>query len=64
MEIDCTLCKKPIDKYHPEFNHLEIDDSHAIDVCPECVDKLIKWQQRTFAKLFPTKAMKERYGKI
>ena len=61
--MNCILCKKPIQNYHPTLNHLEIDESHAVDICSECTDKFVKWQQSVFAKLFPTKAMKKRYGK-
>jgi len=63
MKMNCTLCKKPIHDYHPEFNHLKIDESLDADICSECIDKFVKWQQRIYAKLFPTKAMKKRYGK-
>jgi hypothetical protein len=61
--MDCALCKKPILDYHPELNHLEIDGSHSAEICSECVDRFLKWQQTIGAKLFPTKAAKKRYGK-
>ena len=61
--MNCTLCKKPIKNYHPELNHLKIDESQSADICSDCIDKIVKWQQSIFAKLFPTKAMKKRYGK-
>lgn len=57
--IKCTLCKKPIDNYNLAFNHLEIDEYHAVDICQVCVDKFVRWQQSIYAKLFPTTAMKK-----
>jgi ribosome-binding protein aMBF1 (putative translation factor) len=62
--MDCILCGRLIRDYHPVFNHLEIDESHAVDVCSECVHKFVKWQQTVYANLFPTKAAKKRFGKI
>lgn len=61
--MKCTLCKKQIDNYHPKFNQLIIDESHNAELCSDCIDKFVKWQQGLFADLFPTKAMKKRYGK-
>lgn len=61
--MNCTLCKKPIHNYNPEFNQLKIDESQSADICQDCIDKFLKWQQSIFANLFPTKAMKKRYGK-
>jgi len=60
---NCTLCKKPIDKYNPEFNHFIIDESHSADICSDCTDKFLKWRRTIFATLFPTKAAKKRVGK-
>lgn len=62
-EVNCALCQKPIRNYDPAFNRLEIDESHAADICPECIDRFLKWQQRKFARLFPTSAAKKRFGK-
>jgi hypothetical protein len=61
--MNCTLCDKPIIKYDPSFNHLKVDESHAAEICPECFDKIVKWQQEIFARLFPTSAAKKKYGK-
>ena len=61
--MDCALCKKPIINYNPALNHLKIDETHEADICPECIDKFMKWQQGIFARLFPTSAMTKRYGK-
>ncbi len=61
--MNCTLCKNPIKNYDPAFNHLKIDEVHAADICSECMDKIIKWQQGVYAKLFPTSAAKKRYGR-
>jgi hypothetical protein len=58
----CILCEKDIEKYSPEFNHLKIDDSHSADFCQDCIDKLLKWQQKLFAKMFPTAALKKRFA--
>ena len=62
-KMHCSLCKKPILNYHPALNNIKIDESTAADICSECIDKFLKWQQSIFAKLFPTKAAKKRYGK-
>ena len=61
--MDCSLCRKPIKRYNPELNRLRIDDSLSVDICSECIDKFLRWQQCVFARLFPTKALKKRYGK-
>ena len=57
--MNCKLCEAPIKNYSPDFNHLKIDQTHEIDVCEECVEKIAKWRQEIIAKLFPTKAMKK-----
>jgi hypothetical protein len=62
--MKCSLCEKAIIDYTAELNHLVIDETHAVDVCPGCIDKFIKWQGKIMAVLFPTKALKKRYGKI
>jgi len=61
--MDCSLCKKPIEKYDLTFNHLKIDESCEVDICQNCIDKFFKWQGSLFAKLYPTNAMKKRFGK-
>ena len=61
--MDCTLCKKPIEKYNLSFNHLVIDKSSSVDICQDCIDKFFKWQGELYTKLFPTNAMKKRFGK-
>jgi hypothetical protein len=60
--MNCTICKKPIEKYNPALNHLKIDESHSADICQGCIDKIMKWQQGIYARLFPTAAVKKRYG--
>ncbi|MDD5456038.1 MAG: hypothetical protein PHV30_03280 [Candidatus Margulisbacteria bacterium] len=60
--MNCTLCKKPISEYNPEFNQLKIDEAHCADICAECIDKFVKWQWSKNAKLFPTKAAKKMFG--
>jgi hypothetical protein len=42
---------------------LKIDEQHAADICQKCIDKFVKWQGAIYADLFPTKAMKKRFGK-
>jgi len=61
--MDCVICKKPIEKYNESFNHLVIDESCEVDLCLDCINKIFKWQGELYAKLFPTSAMKERFGK-
>ncbi len=61
--MKCKLCNKTIENYNPKFNHLEIDEKTQVDICSDCTDKFLKWQQSIFADLFPTKSMKKRYGK-
>jgi len=62
--MECTLCKKTIKNYQPKYNCLKIDESRYADICLECVDKFLKWQQGVFVDLFPTKAAKKRYGRV
>ncbi len=62
-KMECTLCGKPIHNYDAAYNHLKIDETHAADICPECIDRFIKWQQSIYARLFPTSAVKKRFGK-
>ena len=57
--MDCILCKKEIDRYNPKLNQLKIDESQSVDICLDCIDKFLKWQQNIFATLFPTKAAKK-----
>jgi hypothetical protein len=62
-KMKCTLCGKPIHNYEAAYNHLEIDETHAADICRDCIDKFFKWQQGIYARLFPTSAVKKRFGK-
>lgn len=61
--MDCALCRRPICNYDPAFNRLEIDGSSAADICQECIDRFLRWQQRRYALLFPTSAAKKRFRK-
>jgi hypothetical protein len=61
--MNCKLCDRPIGKYDPAFHRLEIDEAHAADFCPDCIEKFVKWQRGIFARLFPTAAVKKRYGR-
>jgi hypothetical protein len=60
--MKCELCKKPIEKYNPTLNNLKIDENCNVDLCQDCIDKFMKWQQGIYARLFPTKTMKKRFG--
>ncbi len=62
-KMECALCRKPIKDYHPRLNRLKIDESSHADICQGCIDKLMKWQQKIYADLFPTKAARKRFGK-
>ncbi|MHA2108256.1 MAG: hypothetical protein ACW99R_11160 [Candidatus Hodarchaeales archaeon] len=57
--MECNWCKEQIENYTPEFNQLEINESLSVHICQSCVDKFVKWQQRKYAKLFPTKHAKK-----
>lgn len=61
--MKCTLCKKPIEKYSIDFNYLLIDECNEINICLDCVDKVVKWQKNNLARLFPTKTAKKYLGK-
>ena len=60
--MNCSLCEKKITNYNATFNHLIIDTSHAVDICSDCVDKFVKWQGKNYSILFPTNALKKRFG--
>ena len=60
--MKCTLCKKTIDNYNLYFHRLKIDEKHLVDICDDCMDKIIKWQGKKYAILFPTSYMKKRFG--
>lgn len=61
--MKCALCEKEIENYDARFNHLELDETHSYNICEKCQEKLIEWQGRKIAKLFPTKTLKNRFGK-
>ena len=56
----CSLCENEISNYSKKFNHLKIDDGHTYEICQNCMDKIIKWQQDKFTNLFPTSALKKK----
>ena len=61
--MNCALCGRAIPNYDPEFHRLKmLDDAHALDICPACIERFEQWRGETYAKLFPTKAMKKRFG--
>ncbi|HYD03524.1 MAG TPA: hypothetical protein VEC16_04450 [Alphaproteobacteria bacterium] len=59
--MNCQLCQKEIKNYSEKFNKVPLDK--PVDVCKECSEKFLKWQQSIFADLFPTKLMKKAYKK-
>lgn len=61
--MKCKLCHEEIINYSSTFNHLIINESTSIDICNNCIDKFVKWQQAIFARLYPTPAMKKLYAK-
>lgn len=61
--MNCNLCEKEIIPYIPEFNYLVIDEHHFVNICSECIDKIMKWQSKKYAILFPTTVAKKRFGK-
>jgi len=60
--MKCHVCGQPIQNYQQALHHLTINESQGVDICQDCIDKIIKWQGSIYAKLFPTKAMKKRFG--
>ena len=60
--MQCKLCEKDIEPYDARFHHLVLDENNAVDICQACIDKFVKWQGKMLAVLFPTKALKKRYG--
>jgi beta-galactosidase GanA len=60
--MKCILCEKTIDNYSPEFHHFTVDEEHSAEICGECTGKFLKWQGKRYALLFPTNAMKKRFG--
>jgi hypothetical protein len=61
--MDCGLCERPIKDYDRMLNHLDIDGTHSVEICRDCLDRILKWQQGVYARLFPTNAAKKRFGK-
>jgi len=59
----CNLCENSIKDYNSSFNQLQINELHSVDICQECIDKFVKWQQNNYAQLFPTKTAKKRLQK-
>jgi hypothetical protein len=60
--MKCKLCDRAIKSYDPTFHQFNINDTLAVPICLECVDKFVKWQGSIYSRLFPTTAMKKRYG--
>ena len=55
----CALCEKIVDQYTKSLNNFEIDENRSVDICSECIKKFVKWQQKHYATLFPTKTAKK-----
>jgi len=60
--MKCHICGQPIRDYQHTLHHVTINESVGVDMCQDCVDKIIRWQGSIYAKLFPTTAMKKRFG--
>ena len=60
--MDCSLCKKPIENYSREAHNIAMAGSCLADICDDCADRIVKWQGKRLARMFPTKAMKKRFG--
>jgi hypothetical protein len=55
----CVLCDEQIKPYQETYNHLEIDETRSVDICQDCIRKVVKLQQKNTATLFPTKTAKK-----
>lgn len=51
----CTLCNNEIERYDVKFNTLEINNSIKVNLCQNCISKIMKWQKEIILKLFPIK---------
>jgi hypothetical protein len=60
--MKCILCGRDIGNYNAEFNRLRIDESRGADICEDCIDRFAKWQGSKIVRMFPTRALKKRYG--
>lgn len=56
--MKCELCKKDIKNFIEKFNQLELENNR-VNICEDCKDRFLKWQQGIFADMFPTKAIKK-----
>lgn len=54
MAEKCALCGKEIAKYSEEINRLDLAGKKYANLCSDCVDIFLKWQQERFARMFPT----------
>jgi len=62
-EKSCALCGAVIEKYDPFLHQFDLGDGLEKDICSRCSDRILKHQQKVFAKLFPTNAVKKRYNR-
>lgn len=58
----CALCRRPIADHRPDVHGLRLPAGRVVDLCEECVRAVVTWQGERLARLFPTRAMKRRYG--
>ena len=63
IPMRCVLCNRPIEHYDPGMHELRIDEHRTVAVCDDCTRKFIHWHGEKLARLFPTRAMKKRYGR-
>lgn len=61
--MKCVFCEKNIENYNEKFNRFVISKTKSVDLCLDCIHKLVKWQQEVFTKLFPTNIAKKWSGK-
>lgn len=61
--MECTICKEEMTNYDPDLNKMRLDGSRSAAICSKCIERFLKWQQKRFARLFPTGAAKKKYGK-
>lgn len=57
--MNCTLCHQPIENFNPLMHQLSIKEGETVELCAECIGKIMKWQQGIYATLFPTKLAKK-----
>lgn len=56
--MKCELCKKEINNFNPKLNQLQLEEN-IVNICSNCTDKILEWQQNIFKELFPRKSNKK-----